>query len=180
MKLTKNEKFTLRLIMENPNTTNLEIAKKLEITTQAVGKIKKQLIAKRIIKDQEIILDYEKIGLSLFAIALIKIMPKAFKKFKKKDLNKILQPENVIHSFAMPQTNVTHIMIYAFRNIEEYDNYFRALQTELGDFIEIIETYVFSSNSILKSSPKDLFLKVLEEYGKEKELPEPEIIKIEE
>jgi len=178
MKLNKNEKFTLTLMLKNPNISNTEIANELKITTQAVGKIKKQLISKGFIKEKELVLDYDKLGIKIFTIALIKIMPKAFNKFKAKELDNLLQPVNVINSYAIPQTNVTHIIIYAFRNIEEYENYFKTLQTKLGDLMEIRETYVVSPKSILKSSSKELFLKILEEYGKEKEMPEPEITEL--
>lgn len=177
MKLNKNERFTLMLMIKDSTISNADIAKHLKITTQAVGKIRRQLISKEFIKGQELVLDYEKMGLDLFAIALIKIMPKAFKKFKHKELDKLLQPVNVIYSYTIPQTNVTHIIVYVFRNIGEYDSYFKTLQTQLGEFIEIKETYVFSPNSILKSSSKDLFLKILEEYDKEK-LTKPEITKL--
>lgn len=177
MKIKDNEKFILQYMIENPNITNNELASKLDITTQAVGKIKKQLYSKGIISGTEIQLDYEKIGIGLFAIALIKIMPRAFKKFKTKDLNNILQPENVIHSFILPQSDVTHIIIYAFRNVEEYDNYFKTLQTELGEYVEIKQNYVLSPKSMIKSSSKEIYLKILKEYGKNKELPEPHLSK---
>lgn len=178
MKLNDNEKFTLTLMLKNPSISNTEIANKLRISTQAVGKIKKQIISKGFVEKQELVLNYGVIGIKLFAIALIKIMPKAFKKIKAKELNKLLQPVNVIQSYTIPQTTVTHIIIYAFRDVEEYESYFKTLQTELGELIEIRETYVLSPKSILKSSSKDLFLKTLEEYGKEKEMPKPEIVKL--
>lgn len=177
MKLNKNEKFTLKLMLSNPEVPNMEIAKHLNITTQAVGKIKKKLISKGVFNAHELKLDYEKMGISVFVVALIKIMPRAFKKFKAKELDQVLQPLNVIHSFTLPQTNVTHIIIYGFRNVDEYDTYFRTLQTKLGEFIEIRESYVFSPKSILKSSSKELFLNALEEHDKE-ETPKLDITEL--
>ena len=179
MKLNENERFTLKLMLENPEISNAEIAGKLKITPQAVGKIKKQIALKGIIKRNELVLDYEKMGINIFTITLIKIMPKAFKKFKSKELSKLLQPVNAIQSFIIPQTNVTHAIIYAFRNIEEYETYFKTLQTKLGDLIEIKEAYVVSPKSILKTSSAELFLKLLEEHGREKIL-KPDISELEE
>lgn len=166
MKLNPNEKFTLKLLLENPSVTNAEIAKKMGLTPQAVGKIKKQLNTKGLVKKQELVLDYERFGINIFSITLIKIMPKAFKKFGAKGLDKLLQPVNAIHSFVIPQTNVTHAIIYAFRSIQEYENYFKTLQTKLGDLVEIKESYVVSPRSLIKSSSAELFLKLLEDYGK--------------
>jgi len=66
-------------------------------------------------------------------------------------------------------------MVYAFRNVDEYDNYFKKLQTEIGEYVEIREAFILSPKGLIKSSPKDIYLKILDEYGKTKELPEPDL-----
>ena len=162
MKLTENERFALRLLVEDPLITNKDIAKKLKITSQGVGKIRKQLYKKGIIKSHELSLDYEKLDINIHAIALIKILPSVFKKFKNNKLDKVLKPINAIRSYAIPETDITHIIIYAFRNIKEYDTYFRNILEEFGDYVEIKHTFVLSSGSIIKSSSKDMFLDVLD------------------
>jgi DNA-binding Lrp family transcriptional regulator len=161
MKLTENEQFTLRLLVEDPLITNKDIAKKLKITSQGVGRIRKQINKKGIIKSHELRLDYEKLGVNILAIAMIKILPSVFKKFKKNELDKVLKQMNVIRSYAIPETDITHIILYAFRNIKEYDSYFRNILEEFGDYVEIKHTFVLSSGSIIKSSSKDMFLDVL-------------------
>ncbi len=162
MKLTENEQFTLRLLVEDPLITNKDIAKKLKITSQGVGRIRKQINKKGIIKSHELRLDYEKLGVNILAIAMIKILPSVFKKFKKNELDKVLKQMNVIRSYAIPETDITHIILYAFRNIKEYDTYFRNILEEFGDYVEIKHTFVLSSGSIIKSSSKDMFLDVLD------------------
>ncbi len=161
MKLTENEQFALRLLVEDPLITNKDIAKKLKITSQGVGRIRKQINKKGIIKSHELRLDYEKLGVNILAIAMIKILPSVFKKFKKNELDKVLKQMNVIRSYAIPETDITHIILYAFRNIKEYDSYFRNILEEFGDYVEIKHTFVLSSGSIIKSSSKDMFLDVL-------------------
>ena len=162
MKLTENEQFALRLLVEDPLITNKDIAKKLKITSQGVGRIRKQINKKGIIKSHELRLDYEKLGVNILAIAMIKILPSVFKKFKKNELDKVLKQMNVIRSYAIPETDITHIILYAFRNIKEYDSYFRNILEEFGDYVEIKHTFVLSSGSIIKSSSKDMFLDVLD------------------
>jgi len=166
VKLTKNEVNVLKLLVENPLTTNQDISNKLEITSQGVGKIRKQLIEKGFIRDQELSLDYEKLGINIFTIALIKILPSVFKKFMNNELEKVLKPTNAIRTYAIPETDITHIIIYAFRDIKEYDKYFRNILEEFGDYVEIKHTFVLSSGSILKSSSKLMLLEVLDSYGK--------------
>jgi len=162
MKLGKNEKFVLMLLIKNPLITNKEIAKKLKITSQGVGKIRKQLYKKGIIKNHELVLDYEKLGVNILAIAMIKILPSVFKKFKKNELDEVLKNMNVIRSYAIPETDITHMILYAFRNIKEYDIYFRNILEKFGDYVEIKHTFVLSSGSKIKSSSKDIFLDVLD------------------
>jgi len=173
MKLTKNEQKTLELILGNAKIKNREIAERLGLTSQAIGKIRGNLRKKNILKGYEAILDYENMGIRLFALSLVKIMPKAFRKYNKDEINKIIQPPNVIALFTVPQTTITHIILYAFRNIAEYDNYFRTLQERLAGLMEVKESYVFSNNSYIKNSPRELFFKVLSEMGKEKIMPTP-------
>ena len=161
MKLTKNEISVLKLLVENPLATNQAISVKLGITPQGVGKIKRQLIEKGFIKDQEVIVDYEKLSINIHAIALIKVLPSVFKKFTNNELDKVIKPVNAIRSYAIPETDVTHIIIYAFRNIKEYESYFRDILENFGDYVEIKHTFVFSSGSIVKSSAKLMLLDVL-------------------
>jgi len=161
MKITQNESLVLRLLVEDPLISNKDISKKLKLTSQGVGKIRKQLYGKGFIKTMEIGLDYEKLGVNILAIAMIKILPSVFKKFKNNELDKVLMHMNVIRSYAIPETDITHMILYAFRNIKEYDTYFRGILEEFGDYVEIKHTFVFSSGSKIKSSSKDLFLDVL-------------------
>ena len=100
-------------------------------------------------------------------------MPKAFRKYDKDEINRIIQPPNVIALFTVPQTTITHIILYAFRNIAEYDHYFRTLQEKLAGLMEVKESYVFSNNSYIKNSSRDLFFKILTEMGTEKVMPTP-------
>jgi len=67
----------------------------------------------------------------------------------------------------VPEGDVTHIVLYGFRSLEELDNYFHILQTERGHISEIKELFIFSSKSIRKASDKELITKVIEEAGHE-------------
>lgn len=162
MKLTKNEKRVLSLLVQNPLVTNSDISKVLKITAQGVGKIRKRLNEKGVILSQELRLSYEKLDINILAIALIKILPSVFKRFKNNELDKVVKPVNAIRSYAIPETDITHIIIYAFRNIKEYDTYFRNILDEFGDYVEIKHSFVLSSRSVIKSSSKDMLLEVLE------------------
>ncbi len=161
MKLSVNEKLTLRQLVQDPNVTNSNISEALEITAQGVGKIRKQLATKGLIESQELNLNYEKLDINIQVIVLIKILPSAFKKYKKNELDIVIKPANAIMSYAIPATDITHIIIYAFKDIKEYNEHFRNILDKFGDNIEIKNSFVLSSGSVIKSSSKDMFLDVL-------------------
>ena len=71
MKLTKNEQKTLELILGNAKIKNQEIADQLGLTSQAIGKIRGNLRKKNILKGYEAVLDYENMGIRLFALSLV-------------------------------------------------------------------------------------------------------------
>ncbi|WP_096894087.1 MarR family transcriptional regulator [Candidatus Scalindua japonica] len=50
MKLSPNERFTLSLLVQNPDLTNNDISESLEITSQGVSKIIKSLLLKGLLK----------------------------------------------------------------------------------------------------------------------------------
>ena len=83
MKVTMHEKELLNEIIMKPKITNKELSGKLGITVQGIGKIRKSLANKGVINRYETILDYDKMGIKCFALTLVKIMPKAFRKYKK-------------------------------------------------------------------------------------------------
>ena len=82
MKLNDNEKFVLSELLKDPKSNNTTLAKKLKITSQAIGKIRQKLVKNGVIKSQETIIDYNKLEMGLHAIALIKILTKAQKELK--------------------------------------------------------------------------------------------------
>jgi DNA-binding Lrp family transcriptional regulator len=176
MKLTNNEKTVLNELIINPKITNKELAERLRISVQGIGKIKKSLNNKGVINRFETILDYEKLGIKCFALTLVKIMPKAFRKHKK-DIKEIFSHPNIILLINVPQTAITNIILFGFRDVTEYSTFFRLLQSRLPGLIEIKDSYVFSNESFTKNSNADLFMKVIEELGKEKiSKPKPPIV----
>ena len=65
LKLTRNEKKTLKILMGNSRATDSEIAIKLKITSQAVGKIRRKLEGS-VIRSYSLNLDYAKLGIHTF------------------------------------------------------------------------------------------------------------------
>lgn len=158
MKITKNEKFVLKELIDNGRISDTSIAKKLKISTQAVRKIRKKFENNKIIKKYSAIINYEKIGIKAFAIVQLKITEKGLK--TKMDLFK---SPNIIGSFKLPETNITNIFIAGFNSIEELDSYFSKIKEKYSGLIEIQKMNIFSNIGLMKNSPAELLKKKIEE-----------------
>lgn len=177
MDLTRNERRVLEFLIKNGRAADTELSEKLNITSQAVGKIRKKLETEGVIKGYSTIIDYEIIGIKVFAVALFKFIPEVWKSLKDHDIDERIRGPNIINFYRVPEGDVTHIVVYGFRSLDELDYYFHVLQTERGHISEIRKLYIFSAKSLKKHSPEDLYIKVLKEWGHE-ELPRPVKAKI--
>jgi DNA-binding Lrp family transcriptional regulator len=168
MQLTRNDRRVLKFLIENGRTSDVDIARRLTITSQAVGKIRKKLEKEGFIKGYTTDINYEKLGIKVFAVVLFKYMPEVWKSIKSDDdVRERIKGPHIIDYYRVPEGDVTHIVTYGFRSMDELDNYFHVLQTERGHISEIRKMYVFSAKSMIKHSPKELFMKVIDELGKE-------------
>ena len=172
MNLARNERRVLRILVEDGRSTDTELSEKLNITSQAVGKIRRKLEDDGVIKRYTAVIDYEKIGIKVFAVALFKFVPEVWKTLKGENIDERLTGSNIINFYRIPEGDMTHIVVYGFRNMDELDHYFHTLQTERGHISEIRKLYIFSAKSLKKDSPKDLCIKILKEWGYE-QLPRP-------
>lgn len=169
MKLTRNEKQTLKFLIENGRTSDADIARKLGITAQAVGKIRKNLETEGLIKGYSVVMDYEKLGINVIAIALFKFTSVSRKTIlTERDIEERVKGPHIINFYRLPEGDVTHIVVYGFRSLEELDHYFHILQTERGHISEVKKLYILSVKSLKKNSDKELLLKVINEIDSEK------------
>jgi len=169
MKLTRNDKRVLKFLIRNGRSQDSDIAKELKITPQAVGKIRKKLESSGVIKGYSTIIDYGKLGIDVIAIALFKFTPEARKTIlTEEDIDERIKGPHIINFYRIPEGDVTHIVVYGFRNLEELDHYFHVLQTERGHISEIKKLYILSTKSLRKNSDQELLIKIIDEMGHEK------------
>ena len=167
MKLTRNERRVLKFLIENGRCQDAEIARELKITPQAVGKIRRKLKHGGVIKGYSTVIDYEKMGINVLAIVLFKFRPEARKNLKEDEIGERVKGPHIIDFYRVPEGDVTHVVTYGFRTLEELDNYFHVLQTERGHISEIKKLYILSSKSIRKNSDQELLTKIIDEMGHE-------------
>lgn len=145
IRLNKNERKVLSILIDNAKITDSEIASKIKISPQGVRKIRKKL-EKDYIKEYRTIIDYEKIGIAVFVIAQIKI--------SNKDL---LNSKHIIGAFEINESNITHILILGFNSLEELDEY----KIKISKEAEIQKINVVSKKGLLKNSPVELIKELL-------------------
>jgi DNA-binding Lrp family transcriptional regulator len=138
--LTKNEKKVLSILINNARVSDSEISNKIGITPQGVRKIRKKL-ENNYINQYRTIVDYDKIGIKVFAIAQIKLLN-----------TELLKSKNIIGAFEINEANLTHILILGFNSLEEVDDYKRFIKKDAL----IQKMNLISNKGMLKNSPVEL------------------------
>jgi len=85
MDLNDNEKRVLKLLIADGRMSDKYISKKLKISPQAVGKIRKKLEKEEIIKGYCAEIDFKKIGITSFAIIYFDMLQGFWNKYNKRD-----------------------------------------------------------------------------------------------
>lgn len=168
LRLTRNEKKTLKLLLENARMTDSTIAEKLRISSQAVGKIRRKL-EHSLIESYTVNINYARLGLQTFAIALAKLTNEGLDLGELEVEQKILNDEHILRSSRVPGGEITHILTYAFQDINELDQYFHSPQRkkDLYRYLECKEIFTFSHNSWIKKNSPKLFLNLIESIGRD-------------
>jgi len=143
--LTKNDKKALGLLLDNARVSDSEIASKIGLSPQGVRKIRMKL-EKEYIQEYRTILNYEKIGINVFAIAQIKVLNR-----------EMLKGKHVIGEFEINEADISHILILGFSSIEELDDY----KKQIAKDAEIQKINVISRKGFLKNSPVELIKTLL-------------------
>lgn len=138
--LTRNEKRVLSMLLDDARVNDSEIAKKIKLSPQGVRKIRLKL-EKNYISQYRTIINYEKLGIRVFAIAQMRIKDK-----------EILENKHIIGAFEINEANITHFLILGFSSIEDIDHF----KSTLVQKAEIKKINVLSNRSFLKNSPAQL------------------------
>ncbi len=139
--LTKNEKRILNLLLDNARVSDAELARETGISTQGARKIRLKL-EKEYIAGYRTIVDYKKIGIDIFAVALVSITEPG-----------ILSDKNIIGAFEVNEGELTHILVLGFKDIEELDRFKMKAHVQ--------KIHVLSRSKFLKNSPMELLKDML-------------------
>ena len=167
IKLTKNEKKTLKLLLRDGRASDTDIADQLKITKQAVGKIRRKLEESGVILKYSANVDYTKLGVTVFATETLTINSRCGKE-SFNCCEPLLKNPHVLQTCKLPEQN-RYVMYYGFRDLNELESFFKANHS--GDFlgghgscVEHSQLKIFPGSCMLKDSDLDLLYKVIDEF----------------
>lgn len=164
MNLTQNEQKVLKHLIDDGRASDMEIAKKLKISSQAVGKIRKKLEAERVILGYEANVNLEKLGITTFVITKLRPLPSLFEKMSQNEFFNYDHNPYVIEAFRVASNDL--ILLMGFRDQKELDVYSDQAMTKYGAHVTPVDMNVFSNRGILKRSEKGLLAFMLDSMGK--------------
>jgi DNA-binding Lrp family transcriptional regulator len=165
MWLTKHEKDVLKLLLENAKLSDTCIATRLNISTQAIGRIRKRL-EEDIIRGYSLKLDARMLGLNIIAAILFN-----FNECKEKTIKEIEEEIRKLPEISLFLKTMggekEHLIIAGFRSIEEMDKFINEKKKIKGfnDYCCIRKMYVLPLNGVLKNSYKDLYNALIDSCG---------------
>jgi DNA-binding Lrp family transcriptional regulator len=166
LELTKNEKRVLKLLLDNSRISDSEMALNLGISGQAIGKIRRKLEGS-IIESYSVNLNYSKLGINIFAIAIAKLTREGLDRGQLEVEQELLSNPHVINVYRIPKLSSTHVILYGFRDMSELDGFFYSprMRERLHNHLETQELFTFSHNSLIKKNSAQLFHKIIDELG---------------
>jgi DNA-binding Lrp family transcriptional regulator len=166
MELTKNEKKVLKLLIDNSRISDSDMALKLGISSQAIGKIRRKLESS-VIDSYTLNLNYAKMGVTIFAVAIAKLNRDGLDKGQLEVEQELQKNPHVIRVYRLPKHSSTHLISYGFKDMSELDNFFYSPKIKQGlhNYLETQELFIFSYNSLIKNSSSQLFHKIVDELG---------------
>lgn len=173
-RLTENDRIVLKKILDMKKIPDSDIAKSMQLSPQAIFKIREKLEASGIIKGYMPIIDFKKIGVKILTLMIVRLSSNIWKKFSDDQISeKIAKAPYVIDAYRVANEDASHIILLAFRDIDQKERYISEIQTKFTEEVQIKESYTFSVDKIIlhnpigvlheiinkkEFSPKDLFL----------------------
>lgn len=161
-KLTRNEQTVLKRIIGQAKIPDLEIANKMGLSQQAIFKIRHKLEQSGIIKGYMPIIDFKKIGIKTLVVLGIKFTRHVWEKYSEEQISERIQKiPQVMLAYRIPESNISHLLVMGFKNINHKDRYLMKLQNKYSKEIEIVNVYPFSVDRIIKSNHIGLLSTIL-------------------
>ncbi len=165
MWLTKNEKKVLKLLVDNAKLSDTAIANKLNISSQAIGRIRKKL-EEEIIKRYTLDLDYKKLGINLILLGKMHITNEGGEYIKDVEKELIEVPHN-IGIYRLLEGENCYMFLSAYKSIDHLNELIKSKHKtcKVSPFIKIDEMNNICYDNVLKNTQGPLFHKFIDDLG---------------
>jgi len=162
-KLTENDKKVLKKILNSKKTPDSDIARDLGLSPQAIFKIRSKLENCGIIKGYMPIIDFKKLGINIMTLLIIHLSPSMWESFSDDQISeKISKAPSVIDAYRVADENVSHIILLAFRDLEQKEKYISEIQTKFAEEVQIIGAHTFSVDKIISRNPLGILHEIID------------------
>ena len=163
MWLTKHEKEVLKLLLDDGKLSDTSMADKINISTQAVGRIRKRL-EEDIITKYSIELNPAMLGLGIISISEVKMNNFTPKEIEEMEKIMIKEPKN-IQVLKILAGEGSYILVSGFKNVEELNEITANYRKMVHQSYEISKMIILPLNCILKNSNKELYKSLIDSCG---------------
>ena len=162
-KLTENDRLVLKEILNSKKIPDSDIAKTMNLSPQAVFKIRNKLESCGIIKGYMPIIDFKKVGINVMIILIIRITSKLWKTCSDDQISdKMSKTSYIIEAYRVSDEQASHILLLGFRDTNQKEKYISRIQTRFAEEVEIKAIYTFSVDKIISHSPLGLLQEILD------------------
>jgi Lrp/AsnC family transcriptional regulator, leucine-responsive regulatory protein len=162
-KLTKNDREVLKKILNIRKIPDSDIAKSMQLSPQAIFKIREKLEGCEIIKGYMPIIDFKKIGINIMTLMIIRLSSNIWNTFSDDQISeRISKAPYVIDAYRVADENASHILLLAFRDLDQKEIYIKEMQTKFAEEITIISIYTFSVQKIITHSPLGILHEIID------------------
>ncbi|MFO8015603.1 MAG: Lrp/AsnC family transcriptional regulator [Candidatus Woesearchaeota archaeon] len=161
--LTENDRKVLKKILDIKKIPDSDIAKSMNLSPQAVFKIREKLENCGIIKGYMPIIDFKRVGINIMAVMIIRLSSKMWKSFSDDQISeRISKAPYVIDAYRVADEDASHILLLAFRDIDQKERYVSEIQTRFAEEVKIKGVYTFSVQKIISHSPLGILHEIID------------------
>jgi len=162
-KLTDNDKVVLKKILDSKRIPDSDIAKTMNLSPQAIFKIRSKLEDCGIIKGYMPIVDFKKIGINVMIILIIRLTSKVWRKFSDEQISdRMSKTPNIIDAYRVADQQASHVLILGFRDTYQKEQYIAQIQTKFAEEVQIKAIYTFSVDKIISQNPLGLLHEIVD------------------
>lgn len=162
MWLTKNEKKVLKMLLDDAKLSDTSMANSLNISSQAVGRIRRKL-EEEIIDGYTLQISFNKVGIGILASCKVKVNEKGMEIGRKEVERKIREEPSILMLCDLMGEEYQYTMLSAFDDLNELKTFFK--ENEVTKYISCGDMVLSTSDCVFGYYPQDLIKKKIDGFG---------------